>query len=88
MRSISFRYVRNLRLQFVIQPDTISSNGYTCFNSRVPEEGVEKVGNRVLRPYQIEAFEQWAEKSFRGIVVAPTGTGKTVVGLYAIKKTG
>ncbi|MEM0477307.1 MAG: DEAD/DEAH box helicase [Candidatus Caldarchaeum sp.] len=48
----------------------------------------EAVGGRVLRPYQVEAFEKWAGRGCRGVVIAPTGTGKTIIGLHAIKRIG
>jgi len=37
-----------------------------------------------LRPYQEEAYNAWVEKGRRGVVIAPTGTGKTVIAGYAI----
>lgn len=39
-----------------------------------------------LRDYQRKAIEAWSKKG-RGIVVLPTGAGKTMVGLAAISKT-
>jgi len=47
----------------------------------------ETVGVR-LRPYQEEAYQAWVERGRRGVVVAPTGTGKTVIAAYAIKTSG
>ena len=41
-----------------------------------------------LRPYQEEAYQAWVERGRRGVVVAPTGTGKTVIAAYAIKTSG
>jgi superfamily II DNA or RNA helicase len=38
-----------------------------------------------LRPYQEEAYHAWLQKGMRGVIVAPTGTGKTVIASYAIK---
>ncbi|MEM2233764.1 MAG: DEAD/DEAH box helicase [Nitrososphaerota archaeon] len=46
-----------------------------------------RVGDRVLRPYQVEAYEAWVSRGSRGIVIAPTGTGKTIIGLYAIMRS-
>ena len=37
------------------------------------------------RPYQLEALEAWRAAHRRGVVVLPTGTGKTVVALLAIE---
>ena len=37
-----------------------------------------------MRPYQIEAINNWAEKNYRGIFDMATGTGKTYTALAAI----
>lgn len=37
-----------------------------------------------LRPYQEEALEAWLSSGMRGVVVLPTGAGKTIVALAAI----
>ena len=39
-----------------------------------------------LRPYQLEAFRAWKENDYRGVIVLPTGAGKTLLALYAIHK--
>jgi len=39
------------------------------------------------RPYQSEAIERWIGHAGRGVVVLPTGAGKTVVALMAIERT-
>src|SRR5205085_3854313 len=36
------------------------------------------------RPYQLEALKAWEAAGHRGVVVLPTGAGKTLVGLLAI----
>ena len=41
-----------------------------------------------LRDYQEEALESWREARRRGIVVLPTGAGKTVVALKAMEDLG
>jgi superfamily II DNA or RNA helicase len=38
-----------------------------------------------LRPYQEEAYQAWVGRGMRGVIVAPTGTGKTVIASYAIQ---
>jgi superfamily II DNA or RNA helicase len=40
----------------------------------------------VLRDYQIDAIESWKARGQRGIIVMPTGTGKTYVALAVIKE--
>ncbi len=37
-----------------------------------------------LRPYQAEAVDAWKKNRYRGLVVLPTGAGKTVVALAAM----
>lgn len=39
-----------------------------------------------LRDYQYEAFQEWFLNRGRGVVVMPTGTGKTRLALYAINE--
>jgi superfamily II DNA or RNA helicase len=39
------------------------------------------------RPYQTAALERWIEHDGRGLVVLPTGAGKTIVALMAIERT-
>ena len=38
----------------------------------------------VLRDYQKQALDAWIANDKRGIIVLPTGSGKTVVGIKAI----
>lgn len=38
----------------------------------------------VLRDYQHQALDAWVANGYRGIIVLPTGSGKTLVGLKAI----
>ncbi|MHA2225964.1 MAG: DEAD/DEAH box helicase [Candidatus Hodarchaeales archaeon] len=40
----------------------------------------------VLRDYQKQALNKWASQEQRGTLVLPTGSGKTIIGLAAIKK--
>src|SRR5262249_4020091 len=39
-------------------------------------------------PHQTEALEAWWAKSARGVVVLPTGTGKTHLAILAIQRAG
>lgn len=41
-----------------------------------------------LREWQTEALNAWIQNQCRGIVIAPTGTGKSYVGLAAIRELG
>jgi Type III restriction enzyme, res subunit len=40
------------------------------------------------RPYQEEALTAWRAEGYRGVVVLPTGSGKTVIGALAIADLG
>ncbi len=40
------------------------------------------------RPYQEDALDCWRAENYRGVVVLPTGSGKTVVGALAIADLG
>jgi len=44
--------------------------------------------NVILKPFQQEAYEAWKERGFRGTIIAPTGTGKTIIAGHAIKTLG
>jgi len=39
-----------------------------------------------LRDYQKEAIEKWKQRGQKGILVLPTGTGKTYIALAVIKE--
>jgi len=43
--------------------------------------------NVELRTYQLEAINKWIENGRQGIIVLPTGSGKTLIGIAAICKT-
>ena len=40
------------------------------------------------RPYQREALNAWRRENLRGVVVLPTGAGKTAVAVRAMERTG
>jgi superfamily II DNA or RNA helicase len=40
------------------------------------------------RPYQEQAYLRWVDAGMRGVVVMPTGSGKTFVALHALAKVG
>jgi superfamily II DNA or RNA helicase len=40
------------------------------------------------RPYQREALNAWRREELRGVVVLPTGAGKTAIAVEAIERTG
>lgn len=40
------------------------------------------------RPYQTEALNAWRREGLRGVVVLPTGAGKTAIAVRAIERTG
>jgi superfamily II DNA or RNA helicase len=38
-------------------------------------DGVEEVRREtvILRPFQVEAYENWVKNNYRGTIIAPTG---------------
>jgi superfamily II DNA or RNA helicase len=60
----------------------------TDFRDEEPQRTAQEKETVRLRPYQEEAYQAWVERGRRGVVVAPTGTGKTVIAAYAIKTSG
>ncbi len=48
--------------------------------------GTGATGERTPRPYQQQALEAWLRAKGRGVVVLPTGAGKTQVAMMAIDK--
>lgn len=43
---------------------------------------------RTARPYQTDALNEWVKGGRRGVVVMPTGTGKTFMAFLCIEKVG
>jgi len=41
-----------------------------------------------LREYQLEAYQKWLDAGKRGVVVLPTGAGKTAIGIHAAATLG
>ncbi len=74
---------------FVCIALVLSQLRLTDFASEAPSEATQRkepeLGGVRLRPYQEEAYHAWLQKGMRGVIVAPTGTGKTVIASYAIK---
>ena len=64
--------------------------GKPCRPIIAPERLLDVVPRLALhaRPYQREAVERWLEADGRGVVVLPTGAGKTVVAMMALEALG
>jgi superfamily II DNA or RNA helicase len=54
---------------------------------RIPGQSPEVKEPAALRPYQEAALSAWEQHGRRGLVVLPTGAGKTRVALAAIERT-
>lgn len=48
--------------------------------------GLDLLDSRELHVYQVEALDAWKKAGRRGSVVLPTGAGKTLVALHAIRQ--
>jgi superfamily II DNA or RNA helicase len=59
-----------------------SENSQNNFNK---QEHLRNWKSLELRDYQHEAFHQWSLKGERGVVVLPTGAGKTRLALFCMK---
>lgn len=54
---------------------------------RVEHKGeYKKTVKYKMRPYQIEAKDNWVKQGYQGFYVMATGTGKTVTALYSIQE--
>jgi superfamily II DNA or RNA helicase len=51
---------------------------------RYPELGARALVHREPRPYQSEGLQAWTRQRSRGVVVLPTGAGKSQLGVMAI----
>ena len=77
-RAPAFRYrliVEHLEREGVAFSDEVFTKG----------SGLKLSSSIVLRDYQEEALEAWRNEGHRGVVVLPTGAGKTVVAIKAIE---
>ena len=61
---------------------------FTLATELAPEVKTSLELDMVLRDYQEEALRRWEGARRRGVVVLPTGSGKTVVALEAIRRCG
>ena len=69
--------VRSLKAKNFEVQDQVRHSWGEAVNYSVPE----------LRPYQEAALNAWKEAKGKGVVVLPTGSGKTVIGIAAIALT-
>lgn len=78
-RSLAIRYLEIIRY---LQESGIK------FQDRVmdPPPHADFRTEIVPRNYQVEALDAWLEAGMRGVVVLPTGSGKTVLGVLAIQE--
>ena len=62
--------------------------GYTDGAARFGRLDLESRVALEPRPYQTEALNAWRRAGLRGVVVLPTGAGKTAVALRALERVG
>ena len=77
--SVYRQTVLELRRSGMPYKDQASSFEQLSLESRVAMEP---------RPYQREALNAWRRGDLRGVVVLPTGAGKTAIAVRAIERTG
>jgi len=65
--------------------DSPETGGMEAANHALPP-GVHPVLTLAPRSYQVEALTAWQRCDGRGVVVLPTGAGKTVVALMAVER--
>ena len=65
--------------------DSHGAGGMEATDYALPP-GLQPVLSIVPRSYQVEALTPWQQSHGRGVVVLPTGAGKTVVALMAIER--
>jgi superfamily II DNA or RNA helicase len=78
---------RGLAMYYFAVISTLRELGITFFDDVFHEIGCvnfEKHSEIKLRSYQREALQNWMNANKRGIIVLPTGAGKTLVGIAAI----
>lgn len=79
------------RVPAIAYPEVIRAlhgggQGYTDEARRYETLSLELRARRELRPYQAEALEAWIAAKGRGVVVLPTGAGKTYLAVLAIQE--
>lgn len=50
----------------------------------IPCQELQTKNSIILRDYQKKAIDEWTRNSKRGVLVLPTGSGKTIIGIKAI----
>jgi superfamily II DNA or RNA helicase len=81
---------------FIVKPyaiidviDRLEAEGFTVEDATGLISGADRVDIEFvgeLRRYQLEALESWVKNRYRGVVVLPTGAGKTIVALASMAK--
>lgn len=72
------RYFRNNKIDF---EDRVSNYIVPLHSKQFEEQKIIR-----LRDYQKEALDKWKINNRRGCIVLPTGTGKTIIALEAIRE--
>lgn len=78
---------RGLAMYYPVIVSTLKELGITFFDDVFHDVGCmnfERSSEIRLRSYQREALRNWMNAGKRGVIVLPTGAGKTLVGIEAI----
>ncbi|GAC1393823.1 MAG: DEAD/DEAH box helicase family protein [Ktedonobacteraceae bacterium] len=85
-----YHFLRTYPIHFTAIKDAMRRQGtpFTVAFEERPALPFETVLAMPSRPYQDEALANWLAESSTGVVVLPTGAGKTFVAAMAIHETG
>src|SRR5579883_2484285 len=89
-RDKRYHFLRALPMHFSAVKQALRQQG-TAFRVAFEEQPALPFETKLAiepRPYQEEALTQWLAEGSRGVVVLPTGAGKTLLAAMAIAETG
>jgi superfamily II DNA or RNA helicase len=90
-RDTRTRVLRARPIDFAALKSALLAHGAFTVHVDFDERPALKSAPRLVvapRPYQEEALTAWIAEGCRGVIVLPTGSGKTVIGALAIAEVG